>query len=99
YVARSEWEQELASCVDWLVAQRRIAMLWLGRIEALLGRHWPELTRQLSVSSATLLRLVAHYGGPVALAADGQAAARLGRWGRQRLSAETVTQVLAGART
>ena len=56
YVARSEWEQELVSCVDWLTAQRRIAMLWLGRLEALLARHWPELTRLLSVASATLLR-------------------------------------------
>jgi transposase len=98
YVARPAWEQELTTCVDWLVAQRRIAMLWLGRIEALLARHWPELTRQLSVASATLLRLVAYYGSPAALAADRQAAARLGRWGRQRLSAATVAQVVASAR-
>jgi transposase len=99
YVARPEWEQELASCVDWLVAQRRIAMLWLGRIEALLARHWPEVTRRLSVSSGTLLRMVAYYGSPAALAADSEAAAQLRRWGRQRLSAERVAQVLAGART
>jgi transposase len=98
YRARPEWEQELASCVDWRVAQRRIAMLWLGRIEALLARHWPERTRQLSVSSATPLRLVAHYGSPAALAADDGAAARLQRWGRQRRRAETVAQVVAGAR-
>jgi len=99
YVARPEWEQELAACVDWLVAQRRIAMLWLGRLEALLARHWPEVTRRLSVSSATLLRMVAHYGSPAAVAADDEAAARLGRWGRQRLSAAAVAQVVAGART
>jgi transposase len=59
YVARSEWEQELAACVDWLVAPRRIAMLWLGRIEALLARHWPAVTRLLPVSSATLRRTLA----------------------------------------
>jgi transposase len=99
YVARSGWEQELAACVDWLTAQRRIAMLWLGRIEALLGRHWPEVTRLLPVSSATLLRALAHYGGPAALAADGAAAARLQRWGRQRLRATMVAQLVAGAGT
>lgn len=99
YLARPEWEQELTTCVDWMVAQRRIAMLWLGRLEALLARHWPEVTRRLSVSSATLLRLVAHYGSPAAVAADEQAVARLGRWSRQRLAAATVAQIVASART
>ncbi len=98
YVARPEWEQELAACVDWLTAQRRIAMLWLGRLEALLARHWPEVTRQRAVSSATLLRALAHYGSPAAVAADAAAAARLGRWARQRLSAAAVAQRVAGAR-
>jgi hypothetical protein len=97
YRARPEWEQELAVCVDWLTAQRRIAMLWLGRLEALLGRHWPEVTRRLTVSSATLLRALAHYGSPAALAADAEAAVRLGRWARQRLSAATVAEIVASA--
>ena len=62
YLARSEWEQELGACVRWLTAQRRIAMLWLGRPEGMLARHWPEVTRQLSVASASLLRALAYYG-------------------------------------
>jgi transposase len=99
YLARSEWEQELGACVRWLTAQRRIAMLWLGRLEGLLARHWPEVTRQLSVASASLLRALAYYGSPAALAADTGAAAQLERWGRQRLSADTVAQVVASART
>ena len=99
YVARSAWEQELAGQVDWLVAQRRIAMLWLGRLEGLLARHWPELTRQLALSSATLLQVVAHYGSPAALAADGAACRRLTRWGRGRLRAAKVAQVVAAAAT
>ena len=97
YRARPEWEQDLAGCVDWLTAQRRIAMLWLGRLEAFLGRHWPEVTRRLTVSSATLLRALAHYGSPAALAADAAAAARLGRWAHQRLSAATVAEIVASA--
>ena len=99
YVARSEWEQELASQVDWLVAQRRIAMLWLGRLEARLARHWPELTRRLPLSSGTLLRVVAYYGSPALLAADREAACRVERWGRQRLPADTVAQVVSEAAT
>lgn len=99
YLARSEWEQELVGQVDWLVAQRRIAMLWLGRLEALLARHWPELTRRLALSSGTLLRVVAHYGSPAVLAADREAAQRVARWGRQRLGAQTVAQVVSEAAT
>jgi transposase len=93
------WEQEVAYWVDWLDAQRQLYGIWLGRLEGLLARHWPELTRLLKVPSATVLRLLAHYGGPAALAADAAAAARLGRWGKAFLRADKVAQVLASART
>src|SRR5258708_7586490 len=74
YVAQSEWQQELVYWVEWLEAQRQIYTVWLGRLEGLLARHWPELTRLLPASSATVLRLLAYYGGPAVLVADGQAA-------------------------
>ena len=66
------WEQELAYWVDWLEAQRQLLVLWAGRLEGLLARHWPEATRVLKITKATLLRALAHYGGPAALAADEQ---------------------------
>ena len=47
--------------------------LWLGRLEGLLARHWPEDTRLLTLGSGTLLRLLAHYGGPAGVAAVGVA--------------------------
>jgi transposase len=99
YVARPAWEQELAYWVDWLDAQRLLLMLWAGRLEGLLGRHWPEATRVLKVTSGTLLRVLAHYGGPQALAADAQAAARLAGWGGPFLQAERVQQLLQAARS
>jgi transposase len=100
YRAPEAWEQELAYWVEWLEAHRQIYGVWLGRIEALLARHWPEVTRVLKVSSATLLRLLlAHYGGPAALAADAGAAGRLGRWGQRWLRADKIAQVLACAKT
>jgi transposase len=99
YRAKEEWEQELVYWVEWLDAQRQIDGVWLGRLEALLARHWPEVTRVLKLSSATLLRLLACYGGPGALAADSGAASKLGRWGKRLLSPEKVQQVLASAKT
>src|SRR5207248_1663723 len=43
YRAPEVWEQELVYWVEWLDAQRLIEVMWLGRLEALLARHWPEL--------------------------------------------------------
>jgi transposase len=93
------WEQELSYWVDGLEAQRRILMLWQGRLEALLARHWPEATRVLRGSSATLLRVLAKYGGPAGLAADPQAEARLQDWGGRFLGVAKARALLASART
>jgi transposase len=98
YQPKEVWEQELVYAVEWLDAHRQIESVWLGRLEALLARHWPELTRLLKVSSATLLRLLVQYGSPQALAADAKAAQQLARWGKQYLHPDKVQQVLASAR-
>jgi hypothetical protein len=66
-------------------------------LEALLARHWPEVTRLLKLSSATLLRVLARYGSPAALAADPAAGARLGHWGKSFLRPAKVQQVLTSA--
>jgi len=93
------WEQELAYWVDWLEAQRQLLVVWAGRLEALLARHWPEATRVLKLTRATLLSALAYYGSPATLAADGQAAARLAGWGGTWLRAEQVQCLLQAART
>ena len=90
-------EAELAYVVDWLDAQQSIEMLWLGRLEGLLARHWPELTSLLALSSATLLQMLAHYGGPAKMTADGKAADRLAGWGGPMLKREKITAVLESA--
>jgi transposase len=99
YAVKPPWEQELAYWVDWLEAQRQLLQVWSGRLEGLLARHWPEATRVLRVTKATLLQALVHYGGPAALAADGQAAARLARWGGPWLDADKVQGLLQGARS
>src|SRR5262245_16368111 len=97
YRPPSEWEQELAYWVEWMDAQTHILATWQGRIEALLSRHWPEATRVLKVSSATLLRVLEAYGGPAALAADAEAAARVQGWGGRFLDTEKVRRLVASA--
>jgi len=99
YEPAAAWEQELHYWVAGLEAQRRILSMWLGRLEALLARHWPEANQLMKVSSATLLHAVSHYGSPALLAADPEAAARLQRWGGRYLSAAKVQALLRSAQT
>jgi transposase len=99
YQPADAWQQELAYQVAWLVGQRQVLTLWQGRLEGLLARHWPEATRVLKLSSATLLRVLARYGSAQALAAEPQAATQLARWGGRYLDAGKVAALLAGARS
>lgn len=91
-------QAEMSVAVIWLDTQQSILQLWLGRLEALLSRHWPEATRLLGLTSGTLLRALAEYGGPAALAADKEVATRLARWGGRFLKSEKIEAVLESAR-
>jgi transposase len=93
----SDDEQELAYQVDWLDGQRRQMLLWGGRVEALLSRHWPEAARLLKATSGVLLRCLATYGGPRGLAADPDAVARVRRWGRGLLALDKAEALVASA--
>lgn len=99
YQPRSAWEGQLARWVGWLDTQQQIQQMWLGRLEGLLARHWPEATRLLKLSSATLQRALVEYGDPQRLAADAEAAARLRRWGGRFLEEAKVTALVEAART
>ena len=93
----TEADAQLAYWVAGLDAQQRIQQVWTGRLEALLARHWPEATRWLELSSVTLLRALAYYGGPAALAVDPQAVSRLAGWGRRGLATAKIEQLVAAA--
>lgn len=90
-------DAEMAAWVDWLDAQQSIEMLWVGRLEGLLARHWPEATRLLDLTSVTLLQALAQYGGPQRLSEDDQAATRLASWGRGPLTAAKIQRVIRSA--
>jgi transposase len=69
-----------------------------NQLEALMARHWPEATRQLSLGSVALLRLLATYGGPKGVAEDVEGArALLRRVGRSFLAAEKVAALVRSA--
>jgi transposase len=79
---------------------KRRAQAERNRLEALLARHWPELPRLLDLGSASLLRLVATYGGPAALTLLApQARALLREVGGRWLAEENIAAVLSSART
>ncbi len=64
---RSEFDQALRYWVRTLDAAQRVKQMHSGRLEALLGRHWPEATGLLSLSGATLPMALSHWGDPTAL--------------------------------
>jgi len=94
YEPLTEFDQELRYLVERMDVQQRIGMLWLGRLEALLARHWPEATQYLELNSETLLQVLVEYGGPAALAADAKAAMRLKGWGGPFLKNEKIERFL-----
>ena len=99
YKPPSEVDQEMAYQVDWMDAQQRQYSMWLGRLEGLLARHWPEATRWMELSSATLLRALQRYGGPAGLAQDAQASTELARRGGPFLAAEKIRGLIRSAAT
>ena len=97
YQQKSEQDAKLAYLVDRLDAHQTIQMTWIGRLEALVARHWPEVTRLLRLTSVSLLKTLSHYGGPMALARDPDAAQRLAGWGRHVLKGDKIDKVLRSA--
>ena len=97
YRPPTEFDQELRYWVEQTDIPQRIGMLWLGRLEALLARHWPEATTYLELNSETLLQVLAQYGGPAPLAADADAAKRLKSWGGHFLKQEKIERFVETA--
>lgn len=99
YAAYSESEQEMRHQIARLDAFRTQANQWLGRLEGIIAKHWPELTGHLKLSSATLLKICMHYGSPANLVSDPNARAQLRTWGRGQLKFTKIDTVIESART
>jgi transposase len=95
----SQWEAKVERQIHWLDTQQDIRQLWLGRIEALVARHWPELLGLLKLNSPTLLRLINRYGSPGSVAKCGEAEQWLRKWGRAGLTDAKIKAIVESARS
>jgi transposase len=99
YRLADESESRMRWLVEWIDGQDRTRRLWIGRIEALLARHWPEATRLMDLTSGTLLRVLMEYGGPGELTADSQGLEKVMRWGGHWLGYDKAVALVESART
>ena len=90
--------QQIELVVDQMQAANRLKAMWLGRLEGMLGRCWPEATRQLPLGSGTMMRALSHYGGPAAMSADAQLAQRLGVFCGGKFNPQRIGRIIACAR-
>ena len=98
FVGDSERLQQVKLHFTRLDCYRTEHTRWIGRLEGLLARHWPELTGVLRLGSVTLLELLAHYQSPGRLVADPEGAEKLRRWGGAMLGDTKITRLLESAR-
>jgi transposase len=95
----SEQRRSLSAQLGLLEMYRERHQHSLSRLEALLSRHWPEVIRQIDISSATLLKLIAAYGDAKCVERHAEEAGGLmRRTGGAGLRQEKIEQVLEGAR-
>lgn len=70
----SDDERALAAAVQMVTVHDEQFERSCGRLEALLARHWPELTTVLELSSATLMSLLATFGSAQAVVGESEQA-------------------------
>jgi len=92
---RSDHERRLTAALRKLEIHEKVFRQNRNRLANLLARHWPELTETLDLGTATLLELLAEYGGPAAVREHERAAAGLMRKvGGRFLAADKVDTVI-----
>jgi transposase len=97
---RTEDEQELAAAVRVMVMHDSHAHNNMNRLEAMLSRHWPEITVHLGLGTMTLYRMLEVSGGPRWVCENSaEAVKQVQRWGGTFLSAESVKGAVASAKT
>ena len=96
---RTTEERELAAAICTMEMYDGQERDNVNRLESQLARHWPEVTQHLSLKSATLTALIAHYGSPQRVAMEASRARSLmHRVGRGRVSEETIEAIVESAK-
>lgn len=95
---REGTERELSARVRVLAYYEQEDQRLLQKLEALLARHWPEVTEILKLTSRTLPEILACFGGPGGVAANPEAARKLmHEISRRRLAPEKIVAILETA--
>lgn len=93
-------QRALAAAVEQMEVHDHAYYRFLNRIEAMLARHWPELTAELELTTATLLAVLVEFGGPEGVREQPQQARTVMRKvGGYWLSGEKIKRVLSSAQT
>jgi transposase len=97
---RSDADRELTAAIRTMEMYDDQEERNVNRLEALLARHWPELTHYLSLTSMTLAELIKEFGGPGGVGREPSRARRLiRRVGRCGVRENAVNGLLESAKT
>jgi transposase len=98
WLDRTDSERELKAAVSTMDIYQVQYLRLVHQMESWLARYWPEVTRLVDLTSATLMALLGRIGGPRDVAADPDAARKLMTGMSHRLmTAEKIEQVLQSA--
>ena len=95
---RTDAERELAAAIRTMEMHDCQENNNTNRLEALLARHWPEVTQHLRLKSATLVAMIKHFGSPQRVSKQAsQARALIRRVGRGGVKEETIEAIVNSA--
>jgi transposase len=98
WLDRTDSERELKAAVSTMDVYQVQYLRLVHQMESWLARYWPEVTRLVDLTSATLMALLGRIGGPRDVAANPDAARKLMTGMSHRLmTAEKIEQVLQSA--
>ena len=92
---RHEMERDFAAALEAFEYVQDLFSKHLNRIEAKLGRHWPEFTSFLTRDSLSFLNLLAHFGSPGEVAGrDSDAMELVRRISRRTVSRDKILRII-----
>jgi hypothetical protein len=98
WLDRTDSERELKAAVSTMDVYQVQYLRLVHQMESWLARYWPEVTRHVELTSATLMALIGRIGGPLDVASNPDAARKLMTGMSHRLmTAEKIEQVLRSA--
>jgi len=90
----TEEENEMKYIVAKLRDSHKDIQRLQGKLEGLLARHWPEITKILPLTSLTLLKLLKQYGGPQKIRTDREAVAAIRRFSFGMITGERADRII-----